>query len=245
MIELQLANKLFINVRSFEGYDLNIVHHLLSETSGYIDRLSGVNDKATCHIIKSPYSYPLCLKGVDGHHIIFLSADGNYWCKWVYQFAHEYLHHIIGGTLSGELNGLIWFEETLCELSSIYQLGILWGICLRSQIPSLQHFAPAVLDYQHDLLVSHLDLKRQFQSPGVVSQWLPLLSEPRYHRDYYNAIACHILPLFQENPHLWRMTAYMGDSRQYQTLGDLWEHLRRCAEDSWRDSLEKLILSLS
>lgn len=245
MVEIQIGDGLFIVPAHFGEYSQNIVHGVLGAISSNIDMLTGVENKLACHVMESATGVPMCCNWMGGHAIL-LTVKGDYWCQWVYQFAHEYMHHIICGDMSGRIQGLIWLEETLCELSSLYQLALFHQICLMNHaIPSLQHFAPAILDYQHDLLVSHLDLKRQFQSPGVVSRWLPLLSEPRYHRDHYNAIACHILPLFQENPHLWRMTAHMGDSRQYQTLGDLWEHLRRCAEGSWRDSLEKLILSLS
>lgn len=37
---------------------------------------------------------PMCSNHVD-EHIIYLSVKDNYWCQWVYQFAHEYCHHLI------------------------------------------------------------------------------------------------------------------------------------------------------
>lgn len=64
---------------------------------------------------------PMCSK-VGEEHIIFLNAKENYRCQWVYQFAHEYCHHLIDGTLTGEWSNLLWFEETICELSSLYNL---------------------------------------------------------------------------------------------------------------------------
>ena len=54
---------------------------------------------------------PMCAKAGE-QHVIFLATKDNLWCQWVYQFAHEYCHHLIDGSLLGEWSDLLWFEET-------------------------------------------------------------------------------------------------------------------------------------
>lgn len=141
-MEIRITDRLFINPASFGAYSQNFVHHVLREVSNQIDRLTGHHGKTVCHIYKFPHKYPLCMRASESHNIIFLSTEGNYWCQWVYQFAHEYLHHVINGSLSGDTDGVIWFEETLAELSSIYQLGMFYRMCLTSQYPILRDYAP-------------------------------------------------------------------------------------------------------
>lgn len=244
-MEIQIADRLLINPANFGVYDQDIVHTLLLEVASQTDRLTGHQGETVCHICKSPYDHPLCMRALQGHNVIFLSTEGNYWCQWVYQFAHEYLHHLINGSLSGEIDGVIWFEETLCELSSIWHIINLHGFCAVSESPTLRGYAPSALGYQNALLSSNLGLKSQIQAPGDIARWFPLLAEPQHHRDHYNAIACHILHLFQENPLLWHIAAHIVDSHRYESLPRLWAHLREVADDSWRGSLEKLIRILS
>lgn len=244
-MEIQIADRLFINPANFKTYNQDIVHYLLREISNSINFLTGYHGETNCIICKSPFDHPLCSKASENFNIIFLSTKGDYWCQWVYQFAHEYLHHVINGSFSGEIDGVIWFEESLCELSSIWHIAVMHEICIKGQDPILRGFAPLAQDYLTHLVLSNPDLKSQIQSSEDISQWLPLLSERCYHRDHYNAIACRMLDLFQKNPCLWRMTTQIGDSHSYQSLIPLWNHLRKVADDSWRGSLEKLIQILS
>ena len=87
---------------------------------------------------------PLCVQKGGGEHIIFLNAKENYWCQWVYQFAHEYCHHLIDGTLTGEWSNLLWFEETICELSSLYNLNKMIDYCTTNGLPG---YSPSVQVY--------------------------------------------------------------------------------------------------
>ena len=80
-----------------------------------------------CEVIPAE-ECPMCSIDGDGH-VIRISAKDNYWCRWVYEFAHEYCHHAIDGALTGEWCNLLWFEETICELSSIFNLHKMIAFC--------------------------------------------------------------------------------------------------------------------
>ena len=70
---------------------------------------------------------PMCC-GNGELHTIFLYTHNNYWSQYVYQFAHEFCHHVVGGPLDGLLDSSFWFEESLCELASCYFMKKVIGI---------------------------------------------------------------------------------------------------------------------
>ncbi len=183
---------------------------------------------------------PKCCSG-DGCRLIYLHVSGDYWCKWVYQFAHEYCHHLIGGAFTGDVLGLTWFEETVCELSSMYHLYQMFRFLSGFPEGSIQHrYAPSVRDYLNDLLNEQPALYARTLSPGFLTAWDSLLGEPRYHRGHYNAIATRMYPLFLENPRLWRIILHFGDMRRWGSLGELFGHLLREAEPDYVESLSRL-----
>lgn len=179
---------------------------------------------------------PMCSKEGDSH-IIYISAHDNYWCKWVYQFAHEYCHHLIDGSLSGEWADLLWFEETICELSSIYNLYKMEQFCTEV---GLGYFSPSVEEYKENLLNKNAQLYNLSPSGGWYSGYASSLSEVGYKRDLYNAIATLMFPLFVENPRLWKIILHIGDIRSWNSLEDLFIHLQSKADDSYADSLNQL-----
>lgn len=179
---------------------------------------------------------PMCAK-MNEQHLILLSTKNNRWCQWVYQFAHEYCHHLIDGTLSGEWSNLLWFEETICELSSIYNLGKMIGFCDSN---GLQSYAPHVKEYHENLLTKNKDSFHLGIEGGWYSEYKTLLSEKEYFRDLYNAMAVQMYPFFLDNPHLWKIIQHIGNIRMWNSLEDLFVHLDENADKSYKTSLKKL-----
>ena len=171
------------------------------------------------------------------HHFIFLKTTNNHWCQWVYQFAHEYCHHLIDGSLSGEWADMLWFEETICELSSLYNLNRMIKFCMMN---GLQGYAPSVNEYLRNLLAKNKDTYRLCADGGWYKQYEDSLRVKQYQRDLYNAIAVMMYPLFMENPRLWKMIMNIGDIRSWSSLDDLFTHLEANADDSYRDSMRRL-----
>lgn len=185
---------------------------------------------------------PMCSVCED-FHIIRLSTGERYWCQWVYQFAHEYCHHIINGSLSGEWSNLLWFEETLCELSSLYNLQKMIDFCKNNE-NLIPNYALSVKEYHDKLLTKNRDVYSISALGGWYSEYKELLStkgeEGSYRRDLYHAIAVLIYPLFLENQNLWKILLYIGDIRSWNSLEALFEHLLSNADESYADSLLKL-----
>ena len=181
---------------------------------------------------------PMCSRIHNGH-LIHLSAKENYWCQWIYQFAHEYCHHLINGMLTGDIKGLMWFEETICHLASMYHLHIL-QVQWRNRTGILSRWDLVLRDHLDALFSKHTQLISDTHHQGFLQTWLPILEQPIYHRDYYNALSARIFPLFVENPHLWKIILHFGDMRKWNSLHELFEHLQSKASQDYAHTLQKL-----
>lgn len=182
---------------------------------------------------------------IEGQHHIRLNINGNYWCQWVYQFAHEYCHHLIDGPCNGLVVGLKWFEETLCELSSLHNLSEMAVLCFNSTIPNLNHYAPSVLSYLFHLENNRPSIGRFHKGLAeYISQHMEELSQDMYHRGIYSTIAFSMLPVFRQNPYLWKIVLHIGDSCQWTSLDCLLDHLQKTADMSYYYPLEELRMLL-
>lgn len=202
---------------TFKPFHIEAVHWMLRHISDSIDALTEIRDPRPLFILESPRNYPLCTEQ-KGVHVIYLSEPDNYWCRWVYQYSHEYLHHVINGPMSGEISGMKWFEEALCEMSSIWQLASLRLLSAAPQV--ILDYTPGFRDY----------LRAVYREPSHASfagiPAHPELQDGQYHREVYKIIACRLLPVFRRHPELWKAVAHMGDSCQYHTCEELLERLR-------------------
>lgn len=177
----------------------------------------------------------------DGYHQIRLNTHGNYWCQWVYQYAHEFCHHLIDGPCDGVVSGLKWFEETLCELSSLHNLYEMACFCEVSTKENLRRYAPAVRDYlsrMGDSLSASENSHKNLAE--YILQHTAELSQDRYHREIYSTIAFSMLPVFRRNPYLWRIVPQIGDSCCFVSLGRLFDRLQKSADNSYSQSLAEL-----
>lgn len=142
--------------------------------------------------------------------------------------------------MSGQLKGLFWFEETICELASMYHLNKIHS--LWSQYPdfSIQfQYSPSLRGYLDNLL----NRNSHREDAGSLLQFLQVSHcvEPQtYHRYYYNALAAKIYPFFLQNPKLWRIIPRIGNSRQWNCLQDLLRHLLEKSDDDYSPSLFSL-----
>ena len=182
--------------------------------------------------------HPMC-SNLGDRRVIYLYTKGNHWGQWVYQFAHEYCHHLINGEMSGAFRGLLWFEEVLCELASRFVIEQLSdeSICVQW---GLQRAYP-VLQYYHDTCLGvDENLAQEFDRNGSLVPWLPLLSVPPYQRDHYSVIARKMLPVFLESPYLWRIIGLVGDLRYHESLEELFLHLESRIEKDQAPYLLKI-----
>lgn len=149
-----------------------------------------------------------------GSKVIFLKVSppedgsGGYWTQFIYQFSHEFCHHLIPRPVPKKLR---WFEESLCELASHFFLlksAEMWAIA--PPYESWRPFAPAVLSYEINAqkTASFFPISDLLR-PG--SEILMFLERNEYQRDFNKNVALKLLPFFIDNPCLWNIIYALPD----------------------------------
>lgn len=232
-----ISNNMYLSEDGFGEFDFDVVCDLLRHVDIWLSEALGKEPFTSKQVaIAHGNDTPMCCKE-GSMHLILLTTKENYWCQWVYQFAHEYCHHLIDGSLTGDVDGLIWFEETICVLSSMYCLGKMISFCNHHTNQSLRRLAPGVRGYLDDLLRGGEDAVPPHLS---IERNLHLLEQPEYHRDVYRSIAGQVLPLFVECPSLWKMILHFGDMHERKSLTLLFDHLKAEADTTYADALQRL-----
>lgn len=169
------------------------------------------------HVISKDDS-PMCSRISESQCAIMLHCPSDETgLQYAYQFAHEFCHWLIGGTLSGECVGLFWLEETICELASFHCLSVLRG--------KWSQFAPEYPLYLVDDYIFHTleDGLPPAQLPlsGYINSHRGELYTPEYHRDLYSQMALALYPHFRGCPQLWQLLPYFGDLKTHDRI-DRW-----------------------
>ena len=223
---------------AFGAFDRAIVFDILQSVDENFSQWLGAEPYSTCPcLIAYREDGPECC-ALASYNMIYLSTSDDYWCQWLYQFAHEYCHHLINGRFSDEIRGLVWFEESICELSSmchLYQLALDWE---RSRQEAKTRFVPSLRKYLESLLPPSASV-RPLQSRWL-HKWGNALAEPCYHRELYRGIAAKMFPLFLQNPSLWKIILHFGDMQRWESLPALFAHLTQAADDTYSESLRSL-----
>ena len=143
------------------------------------------------------------------NNIIYLNVSDRLWSKYSYQFAHELCHHVIDNKFPPDNDKFGWFEESLCELASIYcldEMSTMWKT--NAPYPNWKDYSDSLRQYVQSIL----DKPENAISTDFIS-WLSenlgSLSEDRYKRDENRIVAIRLLPLFKANPRLWSAIQYL------------------------------------
>lgn len=173
------------------------------------------NDLLVIHSDDHPVTY-------SNHNVILISAEDRFWCKYAYQFAHEYCHFQIGGDVPRQLR---WFEESLCELASYFflpRIGDLWQT--NPPYPNWKDYAENFREYsmQDQQKATPFDLVF-LDNPSV----LMYLIQNEYDRPKNAYVAIKLMPVFEANPCLWSVVHLIKNVPKNSTFSEF----LRC----WRD----------
>lgn len=183
------------------------------------------------HSTRAPLS--LYERGPGGAYQVQLTARDEQWAAYVYEFAHE-LCHVLGNYERHphlqSAGAHRWFEEALCEVSSLYTLHRLAADWAQSppsarlgvQAQQLQAGADRFLAERHRQLPPGQSLADWYARHAVALRANP------YDRDRNEVVANQLLPLFEESPALWEALGYLNLDAPG---GDFADYLR-----TWRDN---------
>lgn len=171
--------------------------------------------------------------------------------QWIQVVAHEYMHHAIDRKEKHDApHPLVWFDETLCHISSVCIADDLFCDIQYNKTTELQWFR----DYKSYLVkitqyptqiarhnpVANL-VAKSIQNGKGIREFLPFPEEGLDLALYSIAIASCAQNLFRENPNLWRIVPHVNEIPLDADINCLFHHLTRTADQSYRKSLDELI----
>jgi hypothetical protein len=149
---------------------------------------------------------------------IGLHTSGAHWAQMAFQFGHEFCHALAQHSAIA-LRGWhpphhanLWFEESLCETSSLFvlrRLALSWQ--QQSQSEAWRNFAPAMAKYASDRLALP---EHQLPAGVTFADWFrqnePSLRENAALREKNVIVARQLLPLFEAEPAGWDAACYLN-----------------------------------
>ena len=135
---------------------------------------------------------------------IRISARDTYWCQYVYQFSHE-LCHVMTNFDRHKEHKHKWFEESLCELASLFvlhRLATVWKEHPPAEIAGAVEFAPHFRAYACDTAAKYPRICSG-DSQKWLSENIDSLEAYPYERKLNGTIAVLLLDRFLEDPSLW------------------------------------------
>jgi len=150
----------------------------------------------------------------NGQYQVLLNTGDLYWAQYSYQFAHE-LCHILCNYRAGK-NPNKWFEESLCELASLYALRSMSKTWKTSPpYPNWKNYAPALHKYAQkridDSQLSDLTLAKWYKQNESV------LRSTATDRKKNNIVATALLSMFESEPHHWQAISYLNKGKGSET----------------------------
>ena len=164
---------------------------------------------------------------------IRISARDTYWCQYVYQFSHE-LGHVMTNFDRYKEHKHKWFEESLCELASLFvlhRLAAIWESSPPAEIVDAVTYVPNFKSYAEDTAAKFPRI-----CPGDPRKWMSenikILEANPCGRSRNGAVAVSLLDRFLEDPLLWRDCIYLnnwdpGAGETFRDYLNIWAaHLR-------------------
>ena len=183
------------------------IEKLLKYTASHLNQLLRNPFEGRISVEPSPPGKPpraLYRESSADPFVIWLSARNHLWCKFAYQFSHEFCH-VLSGHESLKDNPNNWFHEAICELASVFTLRRMaerWPI--QAPYPNRAWYAQALKKYSQVLLS-----RPQVQLPEGITlrAWLSshedALRKCEYQREKNALVAYVLLPIFESAREGW------------------------------------------
>jgi len=165
-------------------------------------------------ILVEPLGGPITLfdRGRNGEYQVRLDIGDNLWAQWVFQFAHEFGHILSSFDEVAHQNR--WFEETVCEVASLFVLRRLADTWSKDPSPgSWQRYAPALRKYA-DERIAKAKLPAGMNLPEWYQANARQLAKSAYDRDKNIVVAVQLLPLFEKAPEHWEAITWLAKAKK-------------------------------
>ena len=181
---------------------------------------------------------------------IRINARDTHWCQYVYQFSHE-LCHVMTHFDRYRQHRHKWFEESLCELASLFVLHRLARSWVEDppDIHGASEFAP-----HHGTYAERIESEHRLPPGCDLAGWLDAnieaMETDSCRRELNGAVAVALLDRFRAEPSLWRDCGWLNhwDANRDATFSDYLDSWAACLQAHGRGDgapavIRKLFLS--
>ncbi|MBI2508988.1 MAG: hypothetical protein HYV99_03100 [Betaproteobacteria bacterium] len=185
-------------------------------------------------------------KGPNNEYRVYLTAKDGDWAQYAYEFAHELGHilaHYERHAYSGTTAHNQWFEEALCEVASLYvlrRLAFAWEVS--PPYPHWAAYAPTFEKYAERFLSER---HRRLPPATALATWFAQneqeLARNPYLRVHNEVVANLLLPLFEENPHLWVAIGSLNLASEGDSFRDYMQAWHANAPEECKDIIQYLM----
>lgn len=157
--------------------------------------------------------------------VIRLDTGDRLWCQYAYQFAHEFCHVLCGFKPGDSSNQ--WFEETLCELASLYAIrGMARSWRTNPPYPHWRDYGDDLRDYADHAMsrrphvgeITRIGLAAFYSRHEAALRSLPV------DRDLTGSIAVVLLGSFEKQPEHWGSVRWLN-ARKTETVREFDSYL--------------------
>ena len=194
--------------------DIHDVQHVLCSAAGELWRY--FPERRLDPIIVVPTGGPIVWhrRGLHGEHYVRLNTGKTFWAQYAFQFAHEFCHILCRHERTEKANK--WFEESICELASLFVLRRMAETWESSPpYPHWRSFAPHLRSYADERI-------KKSQLPGgtTLAAWYrqneAALRKASCDRARNNIVATALLPLFEAEPQHWAAIEFLNAGARKQ-----------------------------
>lgn len=186
-------------------------------------------------------------KGPHGEYIIQISASGNHWAQYVFQFSHEMCHLISNYDLApSNTSHQQWVDESLCDAFSLFtlqQMEAQWKT--KPPYPNWKDYAPNFSQYAEDELNKpHRKLPDGMKlGSWIASHQQQLSNDPIAEQRHLNeVVGKQLLSVFAAKPQSWASLNFLnlGDDRNDKSLGKFLNDWKDNVSPDMQDTIGKV-----
>ena len=149
-------------------------------------------------------------RGPRGEYFVKLNTGDRYWCQYAFQFAHEF-GHILCQYKDGDPSNK-WFEETICEVASLFALRAMAKIWEDyPPYPNWSGYSKHLRQYATER-IDRYKLKDDVHLSTFFAENAVYLKTHATDRTRNAAVAIRLLPLFEKHPEGWKAIHYLNES---------------------------------
>lgn len=147
-------------------------------------------------------------RGENGEIRVKLDTGEAYWAQYAYQFAHEFCHILCN--YDDDKSRSKWFEESLCEMASIYAIRRM-AESWKTDPPYKggENFCKSLAEYADQ----RIDVGK-LPEGETFAQWFArereALDGRPYQRDKNTVVAVMLLRVFEESPEHWEAVTWLN-----------------------------------